>query len=188
MKQVKVKLKQKPIKIVRLKDFNQIKKITWQSIYESSVNDVIEQLEKKIHDLKGDFILKKNNYENDFCSIMGWTCVNNRYFDAINGLCNIELKKGQSAMWFDMVRYSEIFLGIGKQGTITLFINYSKKESKIIEIYVIMTTKIIEFLKIDDIKARTCIALFKSIPRGLNMQASATKKDLKSMAFRVIKP
>ena len=40
---------------------------------------------------------------------------------------HIEIKKGQDSMWFDMVRYAEIFHGLGRQNTVTVFIRYDKK-------------------------------------------------------------
>ena len=161
--------------------------ISISKLFRSSKIIMIEQIESKISQLKGDFILKKNNYEKEFCDILNWSCINHRYYDATNGFSYIELKKGQSGMWFDMVRYAEIFLKIGTQHTVTLFINYSKKECKILEIYVISTSRILDFLKLDKQKAEHCIELYKNVPRGLNMQASATKKDLREIAYKIIK-
>ena len=145
------------------------------------------QLKKKIKKMQGDFVVLSNSYEKYFCELMNWETVNSRYYDCTDGNTHIELKKGQNQMWFDMVRYAEIHLGIGKQDTITLYINYNKKEKKVKEIYVIPTQKIIDFLGMTDVKARICIKMMKSAPRGLNMQASATKIDLREMASYIVK-
>lgn len=160
-------------------------------LFKSSRLIMIEQLQAKKHLLTGDFILKKNSYEKQFCNIMGWKYVvkkpNARYYDCTNHFSLIELKKGQGIMWFDMVRYAEIYLGIGKQHTVTVYIDYNKKKAKINEIYIIPTSRLIHFLKIDKERAEKCIEFYKEVPRGLNMQASAYKKDLKAIASKVIK-
>ena len=63
--------------------------------------------------LKGDFIIPKNRYEKKICETIGWEVFDERHYDAysINSDIFIELKKGQSSMHFDMIRYSEIILG-----------------------------------------------------------------------------
>ncbi len=145
------------------------------------------QLKKKIKKMKGDFVILQNSYEKAFCNIMNWQPVDSRYYDATDGNTFIELKKGQNMMWFDMVRYAEIHLGIGKKDTITLYINYDKKRKVVKEICVIPTDRIIEFLGMTDTKARVCIKMMKSLKRGLNMQASATKNDLREMSSYIVK-
>ena len=76
----------------------------------------------------GDWILPKNNYEKDFSTLLNWEDKKGRHADATNGITDIEYKKGQGAMWFDMVRYAEIYKGIGTQNTVTLFFRYDKHE------------------------------------------------------------
>ena len=147
---------------------------------------MLQQLQHYIDQMTGDFVVQKNNYEKAFCNLVGWQAVDDRYYDAYNGYNFIELKKGQASMWFDMVRYAEIYLKIGRQHTITLFIQYDKKTKTVKEIYVIHTKRILTFLKLDKKTAKRCIQLFKQQTRRLNMQASATKNDLKAMSSYII--
>ena len=136
----------------------------------------------------GKWIGKKNSYEKECCQILGWTAQDARYHDAYNGTSYIEIKKGQSSMWFNMVRYAEIFLGIGKQSTVTVHFKWTQKpETKIVEVYIIDTKQVIKFLKMTKEKALIIIKLNNGVERQLCMQASATNKDLKKMASHIIK-
>ena len=75
--------------------------------------------------LSGDWIKQNSSYEVGLCAEIGWTPDENRYFDARYEGMNIEIKKGNS-IWLDLVRYSEITLGIGYKDTITSFFIPSK--------------------------------------------------------------
>ena len=94
------------------------------------MDSIKQTLEQNIHLMRGDWVLPKNNYEADFSNLLGWEDKKGRYADATNGVTDIEYKKGQGAMWFDMVRYAEIYKGIGTQNTITLPTLSSKKHLK----------------------------------------------------------
>jgi len=171
---------------------NNITRCSVEKLFKPSRLIMVEQLEARKHLLKGSFITKKNSYEKAFCDIMGWSCVSNkdpnsRYYDCTNYFSCIELKKGQGMMWFDMVRYAEIFLKKGKQHTVTVYIDYNMKRAVINEIYIIPTSKLVKFLRLDKDKAERCLEFYRDVPRGLNMQASAYKKDLRQMAARIIK-
>lgn len=171
---------------------NNISKESIIKLFKPSRLIMVEQLEARKHLLRGNFITKKNGYEKEFCDIMGWECIHNkdpmgRYYDCTNHFSCIELKKGQGMMWFDMVRYAEIYLGKGKQHTVTVYIDYNKKKAEINEIYIIPTSKLVNFLKMDKDKAEKCMEFYREVPRGLNMQASAYKKDLRALAARIIK-
>lgn len=193
--------KKKPNKKIfkKLQYFAKIPFLTQMTHVKSSIDKLflpsrlimVEQLKAKKHLLIGDFITKKNSYEKDFCQIMGWECLESkdpksRYYDCTNHFSCIELKKGQGMMWFDMVRYAEIFLGKGIRHTVTLYIDYNKKKGIINEMYVIPTSKLLVYLGMDHQKASMCLRMFDQVPRGLNMQASAYKKDLRQMAARII--
>ena len=79
--------------------------------------------------------------------------------------------------------YFFLFLIIGSLNNKNLInVNFAK----INEIYIIPTSRLIHFLKIDKERAEKCIEFYKQVPRGLNMQASAYKKDLKAIASKVI--
>lgn len=150
------------------------------------MDSIIQTLENNIHLMRGDWILPKNNYESDFSNLLDWEDKKGRYADATNGVTDIEYKKGQGAMWFDMVRYAEIYKGIGTQNTITLFFRYDKKEKNVKDIYVIDTKKLLEYMKMNEELASFCIKLYKDAPRGLNMQMSATNVDMRNMSSYVI--
>ncbi len=153
----------------------------------SSLVSLYQTLELKIGEMEGEWVAPKNAYESRFCQILGWECVNRRYCDAITPSGHlVELKKGQASMWYDMVRYAEIFLGIGDQNTVTVFLRWSKKKMRVTEIYVIDTVEILKFLKMDEAKAHTCILYKRDAPRGLNMQASMTALDMRSVASKII--
>ena len=148
--------------------------------------DMLSTLAGGIAKLQGEFVVPKNNYEGPFCEALGWSVATTRYYDATFDGCLIEMKKGQSGMFFDMVRYSEIYLGEGAQGTWTVFFRYNKPQKKVTEVYVIDTRRILSFLRLDRKKAETCIRLRKDQARGLVMQASMTRKDMARMADYVI--
>lgn len=139
-----------------------------------------------VSQLKGDFVIPGSGYEKHFCNVLGWECINNRYYDATDGFHLIELKKGKDKMWFNMVRYAEIFLGIGIQNTVTVFFRYTKEAKQVSEIYVMDTRNIMNFLKMDRTKAHLCMALKKDTVRGLNMQTAMTAKDMREISEIVI--
>ena len=144
------------------------------------------RLEQCIHKMTGEFIADPTNYERKLCQIVEWQCIDNRYYDAFDGETYIEIKKGQQGMWFNMIRYAEIFVKIGQQDTITIFVRYDKKKKRVDEIFVINTKKILEFLNMVPTKAACCIILSKDSKRNLHMQAGATVKDMRDMASYIV--
>jgi len=150
------------------------------------MHEISLQCEKYIDMMSGQWVTPKNAYEKDFCKLLGWKCNDGRYSDAQMGETFIEIKKGQGMMWYDMVRYAEIYMGKGRQETITIFIHYDKIQQYVRDIYVIDTQKIVDFLKMTPETSAFCINLYTELPRGLNMQASATNKDMREMAQYII--
>lgn len=147
---------------------------------------VAYEIQKVFKSFKGAFVIPKNAYERAFCSLLGWEYMDDRYYDAYNGDSFIEIKKGQGGMHFDMVRYAEIFLGFGKQNTITVFFKWSKNHSRVEEALVIDTNDLIKFLRIDDKMARSYLKIRDKVPRGVNILASATANDLRSISKHII--
>ena len=117
------------------------------------MQQIRRQLEETIHEMTGEYVIKCSHYEKELCKVLNWKCVDDRYYDAFNGKSYIEIKKGQSSMWFNMVRYAEIQTKIGRQDTITLFVRYNKKKKRVTEIYIIDTKKILTFLNMVPTKA-----------------------------------
>lgn len=143
---------------------------------------VAEEIFRVLPSLEGDHIVPKNAYEKALCESLGWQVFDNRYYDAFNGETYIEIKKGQGGMHFDMVRYAELLLGHGPAGTLTVFFRWKKKEKRIIEALVIDTKVLIDFLCIDKQYALLYLQVKARVPRGVNILASATAKDLREIA------
>ena len=132
------------------------------------------QISEAIKTLQGDWIVQKNAYEKALCNALSWDVFDNRYYDAYNQESYIEIKKGQSGMHFDMVRYAEILLGHGKAKTVTVFFRWNKAQKKITEAYIIDTVRLIQFLHINKEFALMYLRVKARVPRGVNILASAT--------------
>ncbi len=143
-------------------------------------NIIISTLNKK---LAGDWVKRPNTYEKDLCKETLWQDKENRYFDAVYDGLNIEIKKGTS-IWLDLRRYAEIVKHNGPE-TITCFFVPDKSKTYIQTIFVVDTTKIIKWLNISQETADKILDI--GVPRGLNMQASMTLKDVKQMADVILK-
>ena len=145
-----------------------------------------KKLQSYIHLLQGDFTVKEKHYEERLCSLLEWECYNDRYFDAFNGESFIEIKKGLGHMFYNMIRYAEIYLKCGKQDTITLFMRYNKSKKRIDEVLIIDTQKILDFLDLSATKASLCIYMKKTAKRQIHIQASATLKDMRQWSSYIV--
>ena len=153
---------------------------------QSKMQTIRCDIERVLDQLSGDFVVPKNAYEKKFCELLGWQAFDARYYDAYNGETYIEIKKGQSSMHFDMVRYAEIVMGFGTQNTITVFFKWNKNHKRVDEAMLIDTLDLIKFLKIDKVMARMYLKIRDLVPRGVNILASATCKDLREISTHVI--
>lgn len=150
------------------------------------------QLEKTIDSMEGEWISTKNGYEKALSKSVGWENREGRYADGTNGTTDIEYKKGQGAMWYDMVRYAEIEAGIGTQDTATCMFHYGKDEKygrHVRDIHIMDTKKLSEYMLINkpipshlQTVGDFCMWLNDQLPHGLNMQACATNTDHINMA------
>ena len=147
---------------------------------------VAMQISKVMETLEGEWVVPKNAYEKKLCEALSWEVHDDRYFDAYNQESYIEIKKGQSGMHFDMVRYAEILLGHGRANTITVFFRWNKKRMKITEAYIIDTERLIQFLHINKEFALMYLRVKARVPRGVNILASATAKDLRTIADFIV--
>jgi hypothetical protein len=50
--------------------------------YFSNLDKVVYDIEQKIDQMEGDFVVRPNTYEQYFCDLLGWECIDNRYYDA----------------------------------------------------------------------------------------------------------
>ena len=141
---------------------------------------VTKNLNKK---LVGSWIKRQSAYEQDLCQETQWQDQENRYFDAICNGINLEIKKGTS-IWLDLRRYAEIVKHHGPE-TVTCFFVPDKNKTYIQNILIVDTTKIINWLNITQETADKILEI--NVPRGLNMQASMTLKDVKQIADVVLK-
>ena len=144
-------------------------------------------MEESIAALCGDFVLKRNSYEEDVVSRFNgnWSVVNSRYYDCVyNNAVFVELKKGQSSMWFDMVRYAEIALGHGLKNTWTMFLLYDKTHKNVKEIYIFPTSALMDTLHMTPELALMCVKMNKNAPRGCNIQFNLSKKDMRDIAIK----
>ncbi len=132
--------------------------------------------------ITGDWIKMNSSYEIGLCGVLGWPVDTNRYFDATYHNIKIEIKKGRS-IWLDLVRYSEIILGIGESNTITAFFIPSLERNKIDTLYLVDTKDLINIFKLDKDIADVLMSLQERVPRSLNVQASLTIKDIAKIAF-----
>ena len=152
--------------------------------YSKYIRDTLQTF---IHDLEGEFVVPKNGYEQAFSDVLLWNRKDGRYFDATDQLgTKIELKKGQSGMWFDLCRYAEIYEGKGDQDTYTVFLKWNKKKLKVMECYVIDTKVLMEQFGFGKNDWRHALRLKSLVPRSLNMLASLTWKDMRRIATHVI--
>lgn len=154
---------------------------------QAQLQSIAVKCAEKIDEMSGSWVIPKNGYEKSFCTLLGWDCVSGRWSDAKNTNTPIEIKKGQDTMWFDMVRYAEIYTGQGLQQTVTVFFRYDKKQAYVREIYIIDTKQLLLFLKLDVESSEFCIEMHQKACRNLNIQASATSKDMRKMASIIVR-
>jgi len=164
------------------------------------MDKVIKILEQNINNLHGDWITKPSKYEADFCKLLGWECVDSRYYDAVmDGNILIEIKKCQKNMFFNLARYGEIVHGIGPKGTITITILYKayankgrkqqrKIQPEVLEIIVMDTEKMISYMSPENLNEWAyAIKLSKNAHRRVCIQEEFDLCDMEDMAECVIK-
>ncbi len=143
-------------------------------------------LDKKIYELKGEWISKPRYYEEEACMNLDFNYKSGRYCDCEYNGTYIELKKGNSSAWFNEIRYAEILMYKWLKETVTMFMIPSENKAKIYYIYLIDTKDIIKALCITPEWAIEVIKRNKEIQRSLQYQHNLTKKDLRDMAKYVV--
>ena len=155
----------------------------------SNMKEIAFICKEKIVNMEGDWVVPKNNYEKNFCDILDWECIpKGRYYDAKSekNSIYIEIKKGIGGMWLDMIRYSEILLGIGTQDTITVFLNWSKKLKRVNRIYVINTKVLMHALGLTKDIAKSILDMNKTFPGRINHLQCMTQTKIKNIAKHII--
>jgi len=138
--------------------------------------------------LEGEWVQKKDQYEQFICDALLMQVDQGRYWDARWGNYVIEFKKGKS-VWLDLVRYSEILLNQNEYAgipVINLFFIPNKEKTFIEEIICVETDKIISFLNLNNVFAQQLLELNSKVPRSLNAQASLTVRDLRNISEFII--
>lgn len=151
------------------------------------MEQVAALLEQHIDKLKGDWVNKSSKYEQSFCDIFGWKCVDGRYYDAImNDNILIEIKKGKSNMFFDLVRYGEIAHGMGPKGTITIHIQYL--DGEVNQILVMDTDKLMTYMSPTTLEEWSyAMKLSKNAHRRICTQEEFKLNDMSDIADYHIK-
>jgi len=133
--------------------------------------------------------LRKNcGYERDLCLELQLHCECKRYWDCRYGDIYLEIKKGRS-IWLNEIRYAEILLQTNAESKIstwTMFIIPDKDREQIETIYVVDTTKLVLFLKLNTEWAEQLLVRAKDVSRSLNCQQSMTPCDVRQLANYVI--
>lgn len=156
----------------------------------------LDKLQKHIKScfpkFKGEWINGKRKYDTDFAETIKAKVetdkINNRYWDCIWKKFHIELKLGKTGAWFNLVRYSEIFLNKHplKNEVITLCMRYSYDEKlkvgEISSVYFLETPKLIKKLGLTKNTASQLVKIKGNCPRDFNAQASLTYKDIGEIA------
>ena len=138
--------------------------------------------------LKGAWVGKRAGYDGYICKALKMKLNKGRYWDAEWNGGFLEFKKGKS-IWLDLVRYSEILLGVSPEAsaaTLTVFFVPTKYRDRIDEIIVVDTKRLIEKLRLTEDMACGLIELNKQVPRSLNAQASLTLNDVKGISRYVV--
>src|SRR5688500_995218 len=109
-------------------------------------SDLKRHLQDQLPRLKGSWLHSNSGYEDDICRILEMEPSTCRYGDAVWNQYRIEFKKGRS-IWLDLVRYSEISLGLNddaRKQTICLFFVPDKERSRIEEVICVETSALVE--------------------------------------------
>lgn len=144
----------------------------------------IHHLRANKHLLKGEWVSKNCNYENDVCDLLNMKCEMTRYWDGTYGRnpIRIEIKKGNS-IWLDEVRYAEQKLSDPNQHLLTMFLIPNSTKTCIQHIYIVHLQTLFNFLKMNNVE--WCEYLLKrneEINHSLNCQQRMCIGDLKDIA------
>jgi len=136
--------------------------------------------------LRGNWINKNSGYEQGLCDEIGWIRAPknaDRHYDAVFDSIRIEIKKGRTHVWLDLVRYSEMILDNSELDIVMAFFVCSAGRTSITNIYYVFTGEVIRFMNLSRETAEQIVKIKNILPRSLNAQALMTKKDIERLAF-----
>jgi len=137
------------------------------------------------------WITRPSHYEKPLCDTIGFEHEDERYKDADfvdkNGrLFEIEIKKGQDAMWFDKVRYAEMWQEWDTyKDHVTMFVEYNMEPACVKTISFIELNQLMKRFKMNDDRASKTIEEFheyKTDEVGQNDQLRLSKRQMKDIA------
>ena len=124
-----------------------------------------DHLRKRFEHLKGDWVSKRSNYDEEICHALEMEDDKRRYWDARWKEYFIEFKKGKSD-WIDLVRYAEILLRENEEAcrkTITMFFMPYAYRNEIEKIICVETEKLIAKMGLTEYDAKALCDLSKRV-------------------------
>jgi hypothetical protein len=147
--------------------------------------DLRKHITSRLSAMTGSWIGKNSGYEPALCEVVGFLCQRGRYHDATWCDYTLELKKGKTGVWLNLVRYSEELIEFGPEGranNLTLVFVTDSKANTIAAVIGVTTAAIIKRVNLDTPSAQFLVNLSSRVPRQLNAQANLTVKDLREIA------
>ncbi len=147
-----------------------------------------DHIQERIPYIAGPWVDKQSNYEPDLAEILEAAVHDGRYWDASWSGVKLEFKKGRS-IWLDLVRYAEQMgeiTGDAREEVATLFLIPNPERSKIVEVIVCETEKLLDYLNLQTNDAKTLLELRERVPRSLNAQASMTVPDARRISKFIV--
>ncbi len=148
------------------------------------LNKLWIRIESALPRMKGQWVGKASGYEPDFARCIGADLKKTTYWDMeVMGL-RIEVKKGQTGGWFDLIRYCHL----PKEGreVLTLFLHYDKVALAVRDVFIITMGSLIEALQLNRASTaaidRVRTLLHPSKDSRLNFQSRLTTDELRRIA------
>ncbi len=142
-----------------------------------------KDISTSLHKLVGKWVLKRSSYEQEFCNILGYSCVDHKDYDCISSDgTQIEIKKAQSGVWLDLLRYKHKV----DPDNLTLILFYKRSREQIDDYLLIKTSDLTDYIFKDF--TPEYMNLLSDIPnlapRQANLQVNLTRRDLKALAIK----
>lgn len=136
--------------------------------------------------LHGAWVSKRSSYERELCAVLNWKFVNVSDHDAISDGFQIEIKKAQHSLWFDLRKFVDA-AAYSDNHVVVVFV-YKRHRDYIDDFLVIPTKRICEKLcgGEDDAQKRCADALKtiqQRVPRQFNAMTSLSLVDLRKLAI-----
>jgi len=150
-------------------------------------DDLQKHVTARLGELRGEWVGRNSGYEDGLCNVLGFEREHKetRHWDAKWGPYTIELKKGKTGAWFDLVRYSEVLIERPDLNTprnvILVFITDASAKS-ISGVIGVSAPALIERLGIGNDDAKFLVQLNTKVPYEFNAQAKLKVSDLRAIS------